>query len=291
MTGPTGASRALPAWFLQFCTPGADRLALLAQVLHAAGVPFELVKTGAFRHVQVRPGRAAKPEAGEKLVLAHYDRVAGSPGANDNGASVLALVEYLRQPRKGLPLRVVFTDGEELPAGVPASDQGAFALAHHWGPLPGVFPVVLDMTGIGDTVVLGHLGEHLIRKTRPGGPPTDLDAYARQRLGALRWLATCGAGDTLEVNTPFSDDLGLFLAGIPAVQVSLLPRRQALAYRKAREAPGELEGREAGPLPPAWRTMHTPDDKPENLTNESRVLVAQLLDRLEVFPSSGFRGP
>jgi hypothetical protein len=295
MIGPSGASHtgrlsSLPSWFFQFCAPEADRLAILAQVLHAAGIPFELLKTREFRHLQVRYDRPLQPEPGEKIVLAHYDRVAGSPGANDNGASVLALVDYLRRPRKGPSLRVLFTDGEELAAGSTAAEQGAHALAQMWGPIPGLFPVVLDMTGIGDTVVLGHLGEHLVRKTRPGGAPSGLDAYARLRLGALRWLATCGAGDTLEVNTPFSDDLGLFLAGIPAVQVSLLPRRQALAYRKTREVPGELEGREAGPLPPAWRTMHTPEDRPENLTPTSRLLVAQLLDKLESYPTGGLRG-
>ncbi len=58
------------------------------------------------------------------------------------------------------------------------------------------------MTGIGDTVVLGHLGEQLIRQTRTSDSTTNLDADARLRLGARRWLATCGAGDTLEVNTP-----------------------------------------------------------------------------------------
>jgi hypothetical protein len=261
----------LPPWFALFCDPAADRLRVLAQVLHGASVPFELVKTGAFRHVQVRGSRSPVPGAGEKVLIAHYDRVPGSPGANDNGASVLALVDYLRRKRQGPALRVVFTDGEELGPGGQPSDQGAYALARHWGPVPGLFPVVLDMSGIGDTVVLGHSGEELIRKTRGETGPTDLDDYARTRLGARRWLATCGA-DALEVDTPFSDDLGLFLAGIPAVQVSLLPRKEALAYRKN---PG---------LPPAWQTMHTANDRAEALWPSSRDLVADLLDKLEGFP-------
>jgi hypothetical protein len=179
---------------------------------------------------------------------------------------------------------VVFTDGEELPAGAAATDQGAFALARHWGPVPHLVPVVLDMTGIGDTLVLGHLGEHLVRRTRSESSPTDPDSYARTRLAARRWLAACGAGDTLEVNTPFSDDLGFFLAGIPAVQVSLLPRKEALAYRRLRTDPGELDGRPPGDLPPSWRTMHTPADAPGLLWPESRALVAQALDKLEGFP-------
>jgi len=263
----------LPPWFALFCAPHADRLKVLAQVLHGASLSFELVKTGPFRHVQVRGERPPQPQPGEKVLLAHYDRVAGTPGANDNGASVLALVDYLMRPRKtGSALRVVFTDGEELGPGGTAADQGSYSLALHWGPVSGLFPVVLDMTGIGDTLVLGHLGEELIRRTRPETKPTELDAYARTRLGARRWLATCGSGDTLEVNTPFSDDLGLFLAGVPAVQVSLLPRKEALAYRRG------------GGLPPAWKTMHTAADSPEALWESSRILVAELLDKLERFP-------
>jgi len=282
-----GQPTSLPPWFARFCDPAADRLTVLAQVLHGALIPFELVKTGPFRHVQVRHNRPPTPGPGEKVVLAHYDRVPGTPGANDNGASVLALVDYLRRPRKGYPLRIIFTDGEELAQGQGASSQGAYALGRHWGPVPGLFPVVLDMTGIGDTVVLGHLGEHLVRRTRAEGLPTDRDVYAQRRMGARRFLATCGAGDTLEVNTPFSDDLGLFLAGIPTVQISLLPRKEALDYRRVRSEPGELSGGDPGELPPSWRTMHGPGDTPSTLWPTSRQLMGQVLDRLESFPLSG----
>ena len=277
----------LPPWFSLFCVPGADRLKVLARVLHEASIPFELVKTGRFRHIQVRFQRSRCPQNGEKILLAHYDCVPGSPGANDNGASVLALVEYLlRQPRSLRPLRVIFTDGEELGHGDAPSDQGAYALARSWGPVSGLFPVVFDMTGIGDTLVLGHLGEQLVRQTRAEASPSNLDIYAKLRWGARRWLATCGAGDTLEVNTPFSDDLGLFLAGIPAVQVSLLPRKEALAYRRLRKIPGELIGGLPGALPSAWMTMHTPDDRPENLWSSSRSFLVEILERLENFPLS-----
>jgi hypothetical protein len=274
----------LPAWFARFCDPAADRVAVLAQALHAALIPFDLVTTGTFRHVQVRLARPLTPLPGEKILFAHHDRVAGTPGANDNGASVLALVDYLRRPHKSPPPRVVFTDGEELASGASASDQGVHALARRWGPLRGLFPLVLDMTGIGDTLVLGHLGEHLRRRSRADAAPDALDSYAQLRMHAKRFLATCGAGDTLEVNTPFSDDLGLFLAGIPAVQISLLPRKEALAYRRARSEPGELSGADPGALPPAWRAMHGPGDTPDTLWPASRALMGQVLDKLEGFP-------
>jgi len=274
----------LPPWFTRFCSPGADRFSVLTEALRGALIPFNVVATGRFRHLEVRFERPAEPRPGEKVLVAHYDRVPGTPGANDNGASVLALVEYLRRTSPLRATRVVFTDGEELPPGAAASDQGAYALARHWGPVPGLFPVVLDMTGVGDTVVLGHLGEQLYRRTKAGSTPAAPDAYAHTRTVAKRFLATCGAGDTLEVNTPFSDDLGLFLAGVPAVQISLLPRKEALAYRRVRAEPGELSGTGPGALPPAWRSMHGPEDTPEALWPQSRELMAQILNKLEGFP-------
>jgi len=275
----------LPPWFARFCDPAADRLSVLVQTLHDASIPFEVVRTGRFRHVQVRSQRSAAPSPGEKVLVAHYDRVLGTPGANDNGASVLALVDYLARPRNGAALRVVFTDGEELSPGAPAADQGSYALGCHWVGAPWV-PIVLDMTGIGDTVVLGHLGEHLRQQGRElrGSVPSHLHPSGHLRVWAKRFLATCGAGDTLEVNAPFSDDLGFFLAGIPAVQISLLPRKEALAYRGVRASPGELSGHDPGAFPPSWRAMHGPDDSPDTLWPGSRILMAQILDRLEVYP-------
>ena len=258
-------------------------MTVLAQVLQGASVPFELVRIGRFRHVQVRGGRPALPQRGEKVLIAHYDRVAGTPGANDNGASVLAMVDYLCRTKGRGAMRVVFTDGEELISGETPAAQGAYALATHWGPVPELFPVVFDMTGIGDTIVLGHLGEQLIRRTRDEPLPTDLDNYGRIRLRARRWLATCGAGDTLEIDTPFSDDLGLFLAGIPATQVSLLPRKQAVAYRRTQRSAPKADAMQKN-LPSAWKTMHTPEDCPEALWPASRVLMAEALDKLEAFP-------
>jgi hypothetical protein len=269
---------ALPAWFHTFCSLGVDRFAVLTQALNEARLPFDVVETGVFRHIQIRRNRSLTPQSGEKLVLAHYDRVAETPGANDNGAGVLALFDYAASRPGGL--RVVFTDGEEL-SGRSGSDQGVFALARSWGAVRGLLPLVLDMAGLGDTLVLGHLAEHLARQIRPEPSPLEVDASARVRRAAKRLLSAFGG---VEINTPFSDDLGLLLAGYPAIQLSLLPRQEAAGYRQRRASPGELSGIAAGALPPSWRAMHTADDKPETLWPESRVLVAEVLKKFEELP-------
>ena len=52
------------------------------------------------------------------MLTAHYDSVASSPGASDNGAGVVTLLETLRALKAGAPLKndviFFFTDGEEL---------------------------------------------------------------------------------------------------------------------------------------------------------------------------------
>ncbi len=255
---------ALPAWFREFCSEG-DRFDALCRALKAAFVAFDVVETGPFRHIQVRGRLAERPAAGEKLVLAHYDRVLGTPGANDNGASVLALVDYLSQPRAG-KLRVIFTDGEEL-SGQGGADQGSFALARSWGRVDRLLPLVLDMTGLGDTPVLGHLAEHLVRQAQ--GEPRETTARSRVQRAGRRLLSMLGG---VEIDTPFSDDLGLLIAGVPALQLSVLPRREAAEYKRT------------GVMPPSWRAMHTADDRPETLWPESRTLMARLLQQFENFP-------
>ena len=66
------------------------------------------------------------------LLVAHHDTVVNSPGAGDNGASVVALLETLRALKAGPPLRndviFLFTDGEEC--GLLGAH--AFVSQHEW---------------------------------------------------------------------------------------------------------------------------------------------------------------
>ncbi len=65
--------------------------------------------------VAVRPG--AKPRGKAVMLAAHYDSVAGGPGAGDDAAGVAAILETLRALKHGPPpendVIALFTDGEE----------------------------------------------------------------------------------------------------------------------------------------------------------------------------------
>ncbi len=268
-------------WFQKFCSLSANRKQILGDALGFWGGIYE-ISTPPWTHWQTQPGL---PENGELLLVAHYDRQPGTPGANDNSASVRHLLDYLarqsmllRQGRN--PRRVVFTDGEEIFGERLLQQQGARLLGQLWksaGRQP--FVIVLDMTGVGDTFVLGHLSESVRQKA--GAIDENTKAL---RLWVRRLLSATGAGDFVEIDTPFSDDLGFLWSGIPAVQVSLLPKKQAMAYRKQYMKCGSQDLASRLPLPAAWQTMHTLQDVPESLWPESRPLMAQFLELASTIP-------
>ena len=75
------------------------------------------VGRGEARNVEVEIVGATRPDE-VVLVGAHYDSVAGAPGANDNGSGVAALLELARLMRESKPartLRFVAFANEEMP--------------------------------------------------------------------------------------------------------------------------------------------------------------------------------
>jgi peptidase M28-like protein len=73
------------------------------------------------------------------LLVCHYDSVPTSPGASDDGAGVVTLLETARALKAGPPLKndviLLFTDGEEV--GLLGAD--AFVAEHPWSRDVGVF--------------------------------------------------------------------------------------------------------------------------------------------------------
>jgi hypothetical protein len=261
------------SWLAQFCSPEISRSEALRDTLVELGYSPCPIQTGPWNHWQSKNGL---PSEGELVLVAHYDRQPGTPGANDNSASVFHLLNYLARSSGRASHRVVFTDGEEVFGDRQVSLQGARLLGDFWKSVHRIPRVlVLDMCGIGDTFVLGHLSEHLKASIGLAEDP----ATKALRLWTRRLLAGTDAGDFIEIDTPFSDDLGFLWSGIPAVQISLLPRKQALKYQKERKN-NPMESS----LPEAWRTMHTSQDLPQDLWPQSKVLLQKLLDRIDQVP-------
>ena len=270
----------------RFCGPNADRHAVLVSSLKRRGIPFETIPIGDARHLALPVPNASSldGEYYRVTLVAHYDRVSGTPGANDNAAAVFQLLSHWEDIRRlgwNHRTQVLFTDKEELTGDKRATDQGAWHLARHLSRLGArnILFFVLDMCGVGNTPVWGRS----IRKAGllPGG-----GAGARSYLAMEGFLRRFTGGRYFGVNPMFSDDLGLLLGGYPALQLSLLPREEAEAVagefgstpvEADPEAPARAREKIRSSLPPSWRTNHGPDDNVDSLDPGSFLLMSRLL--------------
>jgi hypothetical protein len=275
--------------FMDFIAPAADRFGVLTALLTELKLRFSTLDISGNRHVLVSPGEGQTEEPPPALseaavvLVAHYDRTADSPGANDNGAAVFQLIESaLRLREEGAGTwRIIFTDKEELSRGEGIRDQGSYTLARtlrETGLRKSRF-YIFDACGAGNTLIISTMADHLMRdETGPGAAKT------RQRIQWLRDHALETARNlhldrVLLTPTPFSDDAGFLRAGIAAQTITMLPAPEAAqAASLMRNKPDLIDAlvnRDArntwNPLliPETWRTLNGPRDTFRRLTPEN----------------------
>jgi hypothetical protein len=275
----------------RFLKPGADRLVALAGLLAARGLGYSVVRTGEARHVLLRVGGAAPALA----FIAHYDRYPGSPGALDNSCACLQLADFAARAsaalsgaapsapagaRRGMSsFLVAFTDAEEAPGHGQATEQGSFALARALQAAAGAAAVagaaaaaeglaalVFDVTGRGGRLLLSSAPASLLARHGLGGSPAAL-GHSRLLGLARRAAQRAGLARPFEAELPWSDDLGLTLAGMPSLTVSLLPEAEAELLR-------------GGGKPPTWELLHTEEDSPDKAEEGAFALMSAYLDEL-----------
>lgn len=250
-----------------------------------------------------------------KTLIAHYDRAAGTQGANDNSAACIQLLlfaQMLLQKQDAHNIRIIFTDGEE--AGIEGiKSQGAYRLGQGLRALSmqqdDIF--VFDMCGCGDTLILSESGIYG-RDTRKTAGLTAL--HRRCRIYAD---AAC-RGRWLSLPTAYSDNAGLISAGLTAQVITVLPRAEAELLMRYmphsagtppsgnvhsagchRSVAAEISANEsaaqalqrciitnahvppdsplAAVIPQTWQRMHTPQDSLETLTPQAFILVDKML--------------
>lgn len=286
--------------FLEYIAPGCDRLSFLQNYFLKNGVGTSVVSLQGKKHLYVAfPAHSYNPVFKLKTIICHYDRVPGSPGANDNSAANLVLASFateLFRSRKAHNVRIFFTDGEELGENGVAS-QGAFALADLFRKLGIVSDdvYVFDACGRGSVAVLARAGLNSVVSADFRTHFSDLYRRTENMLRSVfpnSWM-------TLPV--PYSDNAGFLACGIPAVAITFLPKEEAFVYYKNLMADKNLEKsvmnsrtgsrsaaakRSAGgyahteKLPATWRMLHTEMDSYENLTPESFKLLYNLLKEI-----------
>ena len=274
-------------FFSAFLEPAADRRAFITERLAAQGIPYRTVTLQDKTHIVITYRQSAyNPRFKMKTLIAHYDRAAGTQGANDNSAACIQLLLFaqtLLQKRDAHNIRIIFTDGEEAGAdGI--KNQGAYRLGQGLRALSmqqdDIF--VFDMCGSGDTLILSESGIYG-RDTRKTAVLSAL--HRRCRIYAD---AAC-RGRWLSLPTAYSDNAGLISAGLTAQVITVLPRAEAellMRYMPRSEALQRCiitnahvppDSPLAAVIPQTWQRMHTPQDSLETLTPQAFILVDKML--------------
>lgn len=212
-------------FFSEFLAPAADRHACLTAWLNAQGIPARTVALQDRAHIFVKfPASAYSSRFKMKTLIAHYDRAAGTPGANDNSAACIQLLLFAKMllQKNGVHnIRIIFTDGEEAgKQGI--KSQGAYRLGQGLRALAmqhdDIF--VFDLCGTGDTLIISESGMYGRDKKKTGA------LTALHRRSCVYADASC-RGHWLSLPTAYSDNAGLISAGLAAQVITVLPRAEA----------------------------------------------------------------
>lgn len=251
--------------FKEFIDFGCNRQKFIQDFLQKNGIECPAISLEGKNHIYVKfPQSQYNPLFKIKTVVAHYDRVANSPGANDNSAAVFCLLNWavkLFNRKSFHNVRLIFTDGEEV-AEQGVSSQGAFALAAFFKKLcidDDVF--VFDCMGRGDVPVLA---ETVLPKKISA---SFVKKFAVLEKRAENLIKSAGGGKWFCLPCNYSDNAGFIANGIPAVAFTLLPSNEVSDVLKNK-------------TPKTWQLLHSPFDNFESLWQNSFDLTMKILDFL-----------
>jgi hypothetical protein len=282
--------------YFDFIAPDADRYALLLDNISALKFNSTVISVEGNRHIFIFPPdqkslRAAKgifPFSGTNpyLFSAHYDRVPGSPGANDNSIAVFHLLKAaVTLAQKGIDRwMIVFTDKEELTTGESFEKQGSFTLAKKiksWG-LEKAKIYNFDACGTGGVFIISTTTDLILKTAAEDSVRPNIRKVIKNiaslRDHALETAQQLRLDRVLLAPTPFSDDVGFLRAGLAAQTVTMLPANEAEQYEallRSRPDFGNLiiSGEIKKPaeyrlLPETWRNLNNAQDTPLRLTHE-----------------------
>ncbi len=223
-----------------FCRLDCDRFEFIRSFLERIKVPYSILQAGG-RHILVTP-RSQRPPFKDhyrKILTAHYDRMPGTYGANDNSAAVVILLKHILQLQSldyAHNTLVLFTDKEELYGGDTIENQGAWNLVKSWpaNEKSQVFCLTMDMCGVGDTLIWGRLD--------PRVPQEVAKTFVSIQNFIKRILFHYSHRENLDVNTMISDDLSFLFQDIPALRISTLPFREAKEWKSIHKELDKLQG-------------------------------------------------
>jgi hypothetical protein len=293
--------------YFDFIAPNADRYAILTDHISSLKFNSTVISVEENRHIFIfPPGQKSLRAAGgvfpfsgmePYLFSAHYDRVQGSPGANDNSIAVFHLLNAaVTLAHKNIHnWIIVFTDKEELTAGESFEKQGSFTLAKKiksWG-LEKAKIFNFDACGSGSVFIFSTTTDLILKA---GSENNNLNINKiRKNTSSLRDHALETAQNlrldrVILAPTPFSDDVGFLRAGLAAQTITMLPINEAEQYEALlRDRPdfgnliisGEVKKpEEHRRLPETWRSLNNAQDTPSRLTPQYFEMVVKFMTGL-----------
>ncbi|MCL2184959.1 MAG: M28 family metallopeptidase [Treponema sp.] len=276
--------------YFDFIAENADRYAILLKCIETQKLNSTVIPVEGNRHIfifpqgqkNLRETNGIFPFSGGNpfLLCAHYDRVQGSPGANDNSIAVFQLINaamIFGQKRIGNWM-IVFTDKEEITAGESLEAQGSYSLAEKlrlWG-LEKARIFNFDVCGAGNVFVFSTITEDILKHSELASISKVRNSFLQLRDHALVTANKLRMDNIMLAPTPFSDDVGFLRAGLAAQTITLLPEEEAKKYEALlRTRPdfadliisGKIkEQNEYRNLPETWRSLNNASDVPSRLT-------------------------
>ena len=272
--------------FREFIAPKADRFTVLRKIINEAELEFSINNIAGNRHFFIMPPQ--KEEYNKRrltILVAHYDRFPGSPGANDNSAAVLILIETALKLIKDKISNwlIIFTDKEELSGEEGIQNQGAYSLAAEMRKvkMENSRFFIFDACGIGDTMLISTTADYLL-KNEAGGEK--LRASIKElREQALETAQNLRMIKVLLAPTLFSDDLGFLRAGVATQTITMLPSeecgsfisilRKDPAFANVLVNKGLRNSKNERQIPETWRNFNSPRDNYLKLTPEHFSIV------------------
>jgi hypothetical protein len=290
--------------FNYFIALKVDRFKMLLATIEKLGFNSMSIPIAGNRHFLIFPPKkkiplplgSALPFKGESpyMLVAHYDRVEGSPGANDNSIAVFHLLRAaMILTQRGLEnWMIVFTDKEELSSGENFESQGSFTLAQKlkaWG-LDKAKIFNFDACGTGDTFIFSNLTDSVLGSSdRPNiiKMKNDMQILRNHVLQTANLLRL---EKFLLAPAPFCDDMGFLRAGFSVQTITMLPSEEAAQFEEVlRKYPefskllingGIKNSPEKRHLPMTWKNMNNAADTPQRLTPQHFDTIVRFIVEL-----------
>lgn len=288
---------ALPPDFIDFLQPDCNRKEFIQKKLLSYGINSSSIVIDGKSHIYVDFSKNNYNTRFKiKTLVAHYDRVPSSTGANDNTSGVFALIEAAKRLSTSdfvHNTRIIFTDGEE-DGRFGVLEQGAFSLAKRLKELNSIDGevFVFDCVGRGEVPVISEIEF-----------PKNVDASFYRKYMNLVYntnsiISNYSPYNNMILPTSFSDNAGFIANGIPAVLITMLPKDEVANYmsnlkripglkesvlnRKLEDVPNKSQPeyilRESIPL--TWKYFHTQYDNITTLTPVSFSIISKIIDEI-----------